>query len=382
MSWQALRGIKVKRIIRTHRSQVGQIFEERFEITNPGKLPRVWIEVRDESPLPGAKGSRVFSWIKGSENRTYLVRTRLVERGVYQLGPTVLAAGDLFGLFPVNKKYPAENSILVYPMMVNIDAFPNPAGWLPGGEAIQRRTHQITTNAAGVREYTPGDPMNRIHWLSTARRNRFIVKEFELDPLAEVWIFLDAYKYVQASLPYEIPQFEARDQWRPAVQVPLKPASLEYSVTIAASLARYFLRHNRAVGFVSASRSLKMLPSDRGLRQLGKILEALAILGGDGNLPIEGVVESQSKNIPRGSTVIIISPAAGKGIPLAIEELTLRGFKPIVIYIDGSSFGNTGIDRGVYTVLASLRIPYCSISNGDDLSARLSSCFKSSMPVK
>jgi uncharacterized protein (DUF58 family) len=60
-----------------------------------------------------------------------------------------------------------------------------------GGDALRRRTHYITTNASGVRDYAPGDPFNRIHWKSTARKDRLIVKEFELDPLADVWLILD-----------------------------------------------------------------------------------------------------------------------------------------------------------------------------------------------
>jgi uncharacterized protein (DUF58 family) len=67
-------------------------------------------------------------------------------------------------------------------MMFNIHSFPLPSGLLSGGEALRRRTHQITPNAAGVRDYAPGDPLNRIHWISTARRRRLMVKEFELDP--------------------------------------------------------------------------------------------------------------------------------------------------------------------------------------------------------
>jgi uncharacterized protein (DUF58 family) len=375
MSWQALRGISIKRMIRTHRSQVGQIFEERFIITNRGKLPKIWIEVRDKSNLPGANGSHVLSLLKGKEVRTYLSRTRLIERGIFPLGPTELVSGDLFGLFPIEKTSPIENSLLVYPMMVEINTFPSPAGWLPGGEALRRRTHQITPNASGVREYAPGDPINRIHWLSTARRNRFIVKEFELDPQAEVWIFLDAYKYAHESLPYDLPQFDARDRWRPIIQIPLKPSTIEYGVTIAASLSRYYLQHNRAIGFVSVSRSIKMLPSDRGPRQLGKILEALAIIKCDGNLPIEGIVEAQSRNIPRGSTVVIISSAPGKGIILAVEDLILRGFKPIVVYIDGRSFGGSGSSEDAITIIPNLKIPYCIISNEDDLSSILSNSF-------
>jgi len=196
MSRLALRGLNFQRTARSLRAQVGQIFEERFEVYNSSRLPRLWLEVRDETTLPGSRGSQVLSMVEGRESRTYLVRTRLMERGVFPLGQTVLAAGDLFGLFPVSRVYPAQDSLLVYPMMVEVHAFPSPQGWLSGGEALRRRTHQITANAAGVREYAPGDPLNRIHWLSTARRNRLIVKEFELDPLAEVWIFIDASRYV------------------------------------------------------------------------------------------------------------------------------------------------------------------------------------------
>src|SRR5258707_1286157 len=63
-------------------------------------------------------------------------------------------------------------------------------GRMPGGDALRRRTHYVTANAAGVRDYGPGGSFNRIHWRSTARRDRLIVKEFELDPLSDIWIFL------------------------------------------------------------------------------------------------------------------------------------------------------------------------------------------------
>lgn len=187
----SLRGLILKRSARTLRAQVGQVFEERFEVQNDSRLPHLWIEVRDESTLPGSKGSRVLTLIAGRQGRSYLARTRLIQRGVFPLGPTELRSGDLFGLFPVKQSLAVQDSLLVYPMMVELSNFPNPPGLLPGGEALRRRTQQVTPNAAGVREYAPGDPLNRIHWLSTARRDRLIVKEFELDPLADVWIILD-----------------------------------------------------------------------------------------------------------------------------------------------------------------------------------------------
>jgi uncharacterized protein (DUF58 family) len=372
LSRLALRGLQVHRIPRSLRSQVGQIFEERYEIHNSSWLPRLWVEVRDEAALPGSRGSQVLSMIGRRETRTYLVRTRLIERGVFALGPTVLASGDLFGLFPITRRYPAEETLLVYPMIFDINVFPNPPGWLSGGEALRRRTHQITPNAAGVRDYAPGDPLTRIHWLSTARRNRLIVKEFELDPLAEVWIFVDAAQHVQAALPYTAAKLEARDMWRPSVKIPLPPATEEYAVSIAASVARYYIRRGRSVGLVSAGHVLSVLPSDRGGRQLGKILEALSLLRAEGSLPIHGLVEAQGKNLPRGSTVVLVTPAYSDNVILAVDHLLRRGMRPVVVLLDASTFGSQiGAER-VSANLAARNLPVFLIKNGDDLATALS----------
>ena len=372
LSKLALRGLELRRTARSLRSQVGQIFEERFEVRNLSRLPRLWVEVRDNSPLPGSRGSQVLSMIGGRESRSYLVRTRLKKRGVFPLGDTVLASGDLFGLFPVSVRFPAQESLLVYPMMVDVQAFPSPLGWLSGGEALRRRTHQITANASGVREYAPGDPMNRIHWLSTARRNRIMVKEFELDPMAEVWIFVDAYRYVHSALPMPEITLDERDMWRPSVQIPLPPSTEEYAVSVAASLARFYLQRGRAVGLVSAGQNLRVLSAERGGRQLGKILEVLALLQADGRLSIESLLQAEVQAIPRGSTVVIITPDPGDGVVVSAELLSRRGMRPVVVLLDAGSFGGArGIER-VEADLRLMRVPVCRIANGDNLAERLS----------
>ena len=90
----------------------------------------------------------------------------------------MLSSGDPFGLFTRKKAYPADETLVVLPMTVNISTFPPPAGLLPGGKMIRLKTMDVTPHAAGVREYVPGDPMKRMHWKSTARRGHFMVKEF------------------------------------------------------------------------------------------------------------------------------------------------------------------------------------------------------------
>ncbi len=379
MSYLSLRGVKIRRTARTLRSQVGQVFEERYELRNNGRLPRLWIEVSDQSPLPGSHGSHVLNMIGGRESRTYLSRTRLTDRGVFILGPTVLASGDLFGLFPVRRTFSNPNSLLVYPMMVDVSSFPNPPGLLPGGEALRRRTPQITCNASGVREYAPGDPLNRIHWVSTARRNRLIVKEFELDPLAEVCIFVDASSSVHMSKPYIRPEFDARDVWRKRFVFNLPPSTLEYAVTSAASLARFYIQRSRAVGLVSADQSLRVLPADRGGRQLAKILETLALLRGEGGLPLDGLVETQARHLPRGSTVVMITPSTSNNVYHTADLLIRRGLRPVTVLIDGSTFGGNTSTQSLTAMLLSLGVPSCLIEEGTDLSSVLSSATSSPM---
>lgn len=377
MSRQALRGIQLTRRARSLRSQVGQVYEERFEIRNPGRMPRLWIEINDESQIPSSAGSHVLTLVGGRESRSYMARTRLSERGVFPLGPTVLASGDLFGLFPTTRSFESQETLLVYPMLFDVRHFPSPAGLLPGGEALRRRTMQITSNASGVREYAPGDPLNRIHWLSTARRNRFMVKEFELDPLAEVWIFVDGFRSAHASLPRTEEEIDPRDMWRRRGPFKLPPATIEYAVSIAGSLARYYLQLGRSVGLVSAGHNMLVLPSDRGGRQLGKILETLAMLQPDGALPLPGQVEAQARYLPRGSTVVLITPSTSDSVVKSADLLLRRGLRPVGVLLDPSTFGGYFSSDPILNSLQFLGIPVVKITNGDDLSETLSEASRS-----
>jgi uncharacterized protein (DUF58 family) len=252
---------------------------------------------------------------------------------------------------------------------------------MPGGEALRRRTHQVTPNAAEVRDYAPGDPLNRIHWISTARRGRLISKEFELDPQAEVWIILDSSQTGQVALPYEPPSSEPEDLWRRKVHLTLPPSTEEYGVSIAASVARYFLRLGRSVGFASSGQMVSVIPPDRGGRQLSKILESLALLRAEGSLPLRGLVEIQAQHLSRGSTVVLISHSVEEDVALTADYLVRRGLRPIVVLVDASSFnGPVGTDE-LAEMIRFLHIPLRVVRRGDPLEVALSETRTQSVPV-
>ena len=105
---------------------------------------------------------------------------------------------------------------------------------------------------------------------------------------------------------------------------------------------------------------------------MGKILEALALLRADGRLPIEGLVEAEVRNLPRGSTVVMITPATDKSVLVSVELLSRRGMRPVVVLLDAVSFGGPEGSEALVKDLEMLNIPVCRVANGDDLSVTLS----------
>jgi uncharacterized protein (DUF58 family) len=363
----ALKGIQFRRFSLVDKAQVGQVFSEQFEIKNSGRIPVLWLEVKDGSELPGASGSRVLTLIGGHQTRSYFSRDRLLQRGVFSLGPTTLVGGDVFGLFRSSVVIPEHQSLLVYPYVSAVPEFPHPPGLLTGGDAIHQKTTHVTTNASGVREYTPGDSWNRIHWVSTARRERLMVKEFELDPRSEVWIFLDGELKSQAALPFS---------WSSMVNVPLleffsqvsiPPTTEEYTVSIAASLARYYLECGRAVGLVENGRVINTVAPDRGFRQLGKILQSLALFHAESQIPFTGMVSSHTRYISRGSTTIMVTPSVDPQLTGTVDQVSRFGLRPILILLDAFSFGGPTGSADLEESIRKIRIPVKRVTSADEI---------------
>jgi len=374
--WTALSilGVTVIRTTRTTRKQVGEIFSENFEVVNTSFIPKVWLKVTDQAELSGQAGSRVLTWVGSKQSRTYLAYSFLERRGWFNLGPSQIETGDLFGIFIFRRVFESNTKLLVIPHTVDIHQFPAPFGILPGGRALRQKTLEVTPYAAGVREFVHGDSLKRIHWPTSARKQKLIVKEFEKDPLAEVWIFLDAREAVHVHAE-DVTQSTGRDLWwikqRQAFQLPADTE--EYAISIAASIAKYYIRQRREVGLVSAGQGYSILPAERGERQLGKILESLAVLRAEGDLPLWGLISSKLAHLARGSTVIIITPSSEEQMMTVVMELIQRGLMPVVILIDQASFGHQIVPFNLKAALIKHGIMTFIIHKGDDIKKVLES---------
>jgi len=261
---------------------------------------------------------------------------------------------------------------------VAITEFSPPIGYLPGGESMRRRTPYITASVSGVRDYAPGDSFNRIHWPSSARTSRLISKEFELDPLSDVWILLDMHDHAQAETPWTfdevepMPWLSRRAEQRRSEGPVLPPSTVEYGVTIAASLAQHFLHADREVGFLSYARTRELIQPDRGERQLTRLMEILAVIQGAGHIPLAQVLASEGARLARHTTLIVITPSTDQNWVSALRGLRSRGVNGVAVLLAGRTFGPAPDWELTLADLHASGLPSYLVKRDDDLTAVLS----------
>lgn len=332
------------------RVQKGELLEERLRLENRSALPKLWVQVTDSSTLPGHHAGYVAS-IGGRQRIDWRVRTTCRRRGRFFLGPVVATTGDPLGLFTRIIPLASQREVLVLPRALPLTRFALHPGIMPGRGRGSQRSLQTTTNAVTVREYLPGDAVSRIHWPTSARQAKLMVKEFDLDPTIDCWIILDLDDAVQAGEGDE--------------------STVEYGVTIAATLAQYCLREDLSVGILLNDEHHSLLPLDRGVRQLDRSLELLAVAEAGEAPTLREMLVSQETRFMRNNVVIVITPSPSVDWAVGLRQLERRGVKGSVVLLDATSFGGIHPNEQVLSFLLSNAVPVLMVQRGDDLTAAL-----------
>lgn len=288
VSRQTLEGLTVKRQIGQAYAHLGDTIELRYELFNSHRFGKLWLEIFEESNWPEHLPGRVLS-IAGQRDRKWKVLVRALRRGRFQLGPIVLRSGDPFGLFSTEMRVDAPALILVYPKVVPLLHWQLPGSQLEGGVLTGQRSLQATSMVMGIREYQPGDSYKSIHWRSSARHRTLQVKEFELDRTADLWIYLDLDRH-----------------WHRGDG---ETATIERAVTIVASVVQKALREHRNVGLITSGLKPDVLQPDRGTKQSGKLMQYLAEVQPNGDLPLAETLIETTPRLRRGSSCLIVTPS-------------------------------------------------------------------------
>jgi uncharacterized protein (DUF58 family) len=199
-------------------------------------------------------------------------------RGLYRFDGFRISTKFPFALFHKSRDVAESGEVLVFPAVQQVPT-PPPRARHIGDTALARLGRR--GDFFGLREYRDGDDRRAIHWRSSARTGRLLVREFEEEAQQRATLIVDN------ALP-------------PGAGDDLAEA-LEQAISLTASLAQAYIHRGYAVRLVA--RGL-LVPLSAGEPHLTRLLSALALLETVApEVPFSGGIEPLGENllvVPRG----------------------------------------------------------------------------------
>lgn len=318
----SLHGLSVDSTQPPERLEVGDTFQREVIIYNPGKLPRLWLKVEDDTDLPGHQDMASIN-IARQSSYCWQANFKCRKRGRYHLGPVTLTAADPLEIFTSNRTLGKEQEITIYPATIDLPLF-NLASFSGSGHSSGYQSIKgIRSNASSVREFTSGDSLHHIHWRSTAHMGKLMVKIFDADrsynPPKVAWILLDM---------NENAHFGRGDE-----------TSEEYAITMAASMVKKCLQSGMGVGILASDERHSLIAPETGEKQLWDILETLALMKANRELALSELCSYHLDSFRHNSLVIIIATSASENLVEVVPQLRNRVASIVVILMDAASFG-------------------------------------------
>lgn len=345
-------------------TEIGETLPVSVTVGNQGAIPIPWVLVEDYQPehymrsrpprltIEGRRQRITVLWGNSEKKLHYDVTPRM--RGFYQFGPLILEGGDLFGLYRRFRVAAAPQFLLVYPRTVPLQGYDLSSRRPVGEIRLSHRLFEDPTRIAGVRAYQAGDPMNRVHWRTTARLGALHCKLYEPSTVAGATVLLDFNRdsyhtrgepyrselavttaMSLASAVYELGQqiglvTNGRDA---AERIRLEGWSTETDTGVADFLTRRLALAQVASDDAQARLHPVVVPTRRGPEQLQYLRETLARVELNDGLDLIGLIDEADSHLPRDATVIAIVPAVTPATAVALGSLKARGFAVEVILV-------------------------------------------------
>lgn len=293
----------------SHRVRRGDVVEVLFDVENHSPFSVAPVTLIDhlgaedhEVPVPAMRAG-------ASEQLRYEIPAR--RRGIHRLGPVDLRRQDPLGLVVGERELGEIGEVVVHPRVLD----------LGGSSGVDRNTElEVTLRRASsdplagfqsLREYVPGDDTRTIHWPTSAKVGRPMVREF-MDPHRPVFtiaVTTDAAAYSEQDF--------------------------EEAVDVAASLAAHVLR--RGIDIVLRTTDRLHLGLHHPLRDEIQLLDLLARVRRTGPAETERLGRVLSFGWDESVAIVITGP-----VPGALSELRDLGERVIPIRIGEGVVAATG----------------------------------------
>ena len=162
--------------LQTHRVVVGTRAVGRVEVANPTQ--RVILPSRIELAVGSATAQFMVPRLPAGEMHEELFAVPTKRRAVLVVGPVRSVRDDPLSLMRRQVTWAKEQELYVHPRTVRLDEAAS--GFLRDLEGTPS-SHLSSSDIAfhALRDYVPGDDRRHVHWRTTARTGKLMVRQFE-----------------------------------------------------------------------------------------------------------------------------------------------------------------------------------------------------------
>jgi len=209
------------------------------------------------------------------------------KRGEYKMGPFVVYFFDPLNLFFFKRTFYVYSGVVVYPQIFKIEKFPPlTRSVLPWFGIETARSSGDEDEFYGVREYKDGESVKKIHWISSARKNKLIVKQFQLQ------------SFFGTTIIFNLEKAQNLGEGKESVA--------EYIIKIAASVAHYLTEKGVSIELLAHIGEIVHLPFNKGQEHLENILRVLAVAQAESRISFREAFEEFARYIPNDSSLVAV----------------------------------------------------------------------------
>jgi uncharacterized protein (DUF58 family) len=278
--WLSLRGLEL--VAKENEDlYAGTKSTERFLVRNRARILDAYGIELEEVDFPGPSPNGSVAHLGRGQVETVSLEKVYSRRGVFEGERMRLMTGFPFGLFQARREVRLARKVIVFPHISQVDisfAFQGRSGSVP-----KRQRRGESEELLRLREYASGDNLHHIHWKSTAKLARLMVREFSAEQRRRFSIV-----------------FDNTGEEEPSASAGL----FEPMVSAAASLAWHLAAHRLSFSFASIDDTF---PHGASTEHLRGVLMYLAVVRPRLHSSGPDLVTWATEAIRRDETVFVLS---------------------------------------------------------------------------
>lgn len=244
--------------------------------------------------------------------RTVQAEMRLLpkRRGHLRLEGLVFSVTDPFGLCRTYSRWAAPQSVLILPKRYILPTISlgGAMQYQPGGVSLASSVGE-SEEFLSVREYRRGDPLRHIHWKSTSKTGKLIVKEFQNEYFVRQALILDTFLEEAAS-----PVFEE-------------------AVSLAASFALTLNSQESLLDLLFVGSEAYCVSAGHGVAQVEHVLEILASVQPCTRANFDDLEELVLRQIALVSGAVCIFLRWDENRQALVEQISRLGVPQLVLVL-------------------------------------------------